>query len=260
MTAEPDVASLLTAYDAQLRAQPRADETEWDGPLRRSAGAGGGFVGYRDLGGLDGPELDELIARQVLFFAERGLRFEWKHHSHDLPTDLPLRLLAAGFVPEDRETVLIGGAAGLADADPPLAPQVSLRRTSDPADFARIEALNTAVWGGDMSWLAGMLAAESAAEGFEVWVAEVDGELASAAWLRPRPGTDFAGLWGGSTLEAFRGRGIYRALVAVRAAAAVRDGYRYLQVDASEDSRPILQRRGFVAITHTTPYIWTPPA
>lgn len=35
-------------------------------------------------------------------------------------------------------------------------------------------------------------------------------------------------------------------------------GVRFLQVDASDDSRPILERLGFVAITTTTPYVWTP--
>jgi hypothetical protein len=37
-------------------------------------------------------------------------------------------------------------------------------------------------------------------------------------------------------------------------------GVRYLQVDASDDSAPILRRLGFRAVTTTTPYIWTPPA
>ena len=45
------------------------------------------------------------------------------------------------------------------------------------------------------------------------------------------------------TLAGWRGRGIYRALVARRAQYAVRVGARYLQVDASSDSAPILQRR-----------------
>lgn len=251
-----DITTLLTAYDTQLRTLDTTGTGVWDGPLLRSTSPTGGFVGYRDLGGLAGAELDALIARQVAAFAASGPgRYEWKHHSHDQPADLPQRLLAAGFVPEDRETVLIGPAAPLANPDPAL-PGVVLRRTADPADFAAIEALNATVWGGDMSWLGRVLATESTAEHFGVWVAEADGQVVSAAWLRGVPGTDFAGLWGGATLESHRGRGIYKALVAVRAAVAIADGFSLLQVDASEDSRPILQRLGFVAITHTTPYIW----
>jgi GNAT superfamily N-acetyltransferase len=72
------------------------------------------------------------------------------------------------------------------------------------------------------------------------------------------PGTRFAGLWGGGTVEAHRGRGIYRALVAQRARAAVDRGYRYLQVDASSQSRPILERLGFHPLSTTTPYVYVP--
>ena len=99
-----DAAALLSAYDAQCRAhihdpEPAGVLSEWDGPVLRTTGFGDqGWITYRDLGGLDGDELDALIARQVAFFAERGERFEWKLHGHDLPADLPERLLAAGFV------------------------------------------------------------------------------------------------------------------------------------------------------------------
>jgi hypothetical protein len=55
-----------------------------------------------------------------------------------------------------------------------------------------------------------------------------------------------------------RGRGIYRALVAYRARLAVARGYRYLQVDASSDSQPILDRLSFLTLARTTPYVWHP--
>jgi GNAT superfamily N-acetyltransferase len=67
-------------------------------------------------------------------------------------------------------------------------------------------------------------------------------------------GSDFASICGGGTLPAWRGRGIFRSLVAYRAALAHNRGYRYLHVDASPDSRPILQRLGFVELVRTTPY------
>ena len=41
--------------------------------------------------------------------------------------------------------------------------------------------------------------------------------------------------------------------------AAARD-YRYLYVDASPDSQPILARLGFSRLARTTPYIWDPRA
>ena len=43
---------------------------------------------------------------------------EWKLNGHDEPADLADRLRAAGFVPEDRETVVVGPVAPLAAALP----------------------------------------------------------------------------------------------------------------------------------------------
>ena len=63
-------------------------------------------------------------------------------------------------------------------------------------------------------------------------VAMAGDEPVSAARVEFIPGTDFAGLWGGGTVPAWRGRGIFRALVAYRAGLAAERGYRYLQVDA----------------------------
>lgn len=264
MPSDLDARELLAAYDAQLRARldqglPERAVVQWDGPVMRISGLyTGGFVEYRDLGGLTGDDLDALIARQRDHFAVLGHEFEWKTRGHDLPEDLPQRLIAAGLEPEDRETVMIGLAADHADAHPTLPEGVTLRETRSPDDFRRIAEMKSVVWGTDMGWIADMLTTESGSSDLKVYVAEADGRVVSAAWIRFVPGTDFAGLWGGSTLKEYRGRGLYRALISVRAVDAIACGHKYLQVDASDDSRPILERLGFVAVTTTTPYIWRP--
>ena len=81
-----------------------------------------------------------------------------------------------------------------------------------------------------------------------------DGPAVSAAWIRFHPGTGFASLWGGGTLPEWRRQGIYSALLAHRARLAKERGYEFLRVDASEDSRPILQKLGLHGVTVTTPY------
>ena len=48
---------------------------------------------------------------------------EWKYYSHDLPPDLPERLVAAGLEPEDEETVVVAEAASI----PPPSPDLELR-------------------------------------------------------------------------------------------------------------------------------------
>ncbi|MDN3026718.1 GNAT family N-acetyltransferase [Streptomyces sp. S.PB5] len=260
-----DATILLSAYDAQMRGVPPTPPAgvtyEEDGPLLRVVGQFRGFVsGPRDLG-VDGESLDGLIARQRDFFAARGEAVEWKTRGHDSPADLTVRLRAAGFVPEEQETVMIGRAADMAVREPVLPDGVTLRRTTADADMRRIAAMESAVWGQDWGWLADELTARLATDPDElaVYVAEADGEVVSAAWLAFRAGSDFASLWGGSTLAEWRGRGIYRALVATRAALATARGVTYLHVDASDDSAPILRRLGFEAVTTTTPYVWTPP-
>ena len=261
----PDAPALLASYDDQLRDRvpdppPQGVRVERDGPLRRFFGMPyGGFVGYRDLGGLDGPELDELIARQVRIFAERGEQFEWKLHAHDKPDDLPERLRSAGFVPEEMETVVIASVVEIA-AEAPIPEGVSLREVTERADFERIAAMEEEVWHDDHGWLADMLEGEREVdpEDLTVVVAEAGQAIVCAAWVRFERGTDFATLWGGATLPAWRRQGIYRATVAYRANLAAARGFRFLEVDASADSRPILERLGFVAVTTTTPFIWSP--
>jgi hypothetical protein len=261
-----DPAALLAAYDTQLRDRmpdpmPVGWRVERDGPVLRHFTERGGFIGYRSVADLPPAELDALITRQRDIFAARGEQVEWKWHAYDLPADLPDRLRAAGFAPEERETVVVGLAEPLT-ADPVLPEGVRLRQVTERADFERIADMEAEVWGKPHGWLADGLEAEVAAdpEAVAILVAEAGDTVVCAGWVRYTPGTEFASLWGGSTLTEWRRKGIYRALVAARATLAVARGYRYLQVDASDDSRPILERLGFVPLTETVPYVFTPPA
>lgn len=138
-----------------------------------------GFVGYRSLAGEQ--DVDALIARTVAFFGARGEAFEWKAHGHDQPADLPDRLRAHGFVPEDVETVMIGETTLL--ARDPLPPEgVVLSEVTQLDDFRRIADLESAVWGAEWSWLAADLAGRDPS-GVTVLVAKAGDAVVSAAWL-----------------------------------------------------------------------------
>lgn len=257
-------AELLAVYDELMRGappRPAAGVTyEQDGPLVRALGGFRGFVfGPRDMR-VRGAGLDALIARQRDRFAVRGETVEWRVHSHDGPPELAERLRAAGFTEGSELTVLVGESAELS-AEPVLPEGVVLRRVTGAADMRRIAALQAAVWDMDLSWLADFLnkRVEAMPEDAVVLVAEHAREPVCAAWMFLWPGRGFAGLRGGTTLPAWRGRGVYRALVAERARVAAARGVPYLQVDASEDSLPILGRLGFRAVTTVTQYVWTPP-
>ena len=120
------------------------------------------------------------------------------------------------------------------------------------------------MWGDEeqQSWLVEMLESERAVDpnALTIVVAEAGRTVVCAAWIRFEHGTEFATLWGGATLPEWRRRGIYRATVTYRAILATRRGFHYLETDASNDSRPILEKLGFTAVTTTTPYVWSPPA
>lgn len=253
---------LLSVYDEQLRGTSESADvpTSMDGPVIRVEYPNRGFVSYRSLDGLDSEEIDALIARQRDFFAAKGQSVEWKLRGHDKPADLPDRLRAAGFEPEEQETVLVAESADIVERlrGRESVDGITIRQVDDRADFERIAAMESTVWNEDWSWLTDDLARRHATDLTEIYVAEANGEVVSAAWAVHKKGTEFTGLWGGSTLAEWRGKGIYKALVAIRAARAAELGYKYLHVDASDNSSPILQRLGFLAVTTTTPYVHTP--
>jgi GNAT superfamily N-acetyltransferase len=269
-TVDADLA--LRAYDEQVRRSTVPPQPDWQVELA-SGGSVLRIVSPPDLewgciviwSNLVDSNADWVIGEQVEFFRELGRKFEWKWFGYDKPDDLRERLERAGFAAEDDESLVVGEVDEVVElcAGATVADGVTLRhvRLDDlDADFAGIVALNQTVWGEDISWLMDELRKElvSTPDDLRIHVAEVDGEIVCAAWVRFHTGTEFASLWGGSTLPEWRHKGIYRALVGRRAVQARDRGFRYLQVDASPDSRPILERLGLTVLTGTTPYMWSP--
>ncbi len=256
---------VLALFDRRMRQGAPADpggRAERVGAVVRQVGAEGDWSGivWSDL---DEAGADEVIAEQVRYFGSLGREFEWKSYSHDRPADLGARLLAAGFRSEPPETLMVAEAAdlvgaGAGGAEPPEG--VRLVAVTDPAGVELVVAAHEAAFESTASWLRPRLLAQlaEAPETVFMVVAMAGDQPVSAARLELYPGTGFAGLWGGGTAPAWRGRGVYRALVSYRARLAAERGYRYLQVDASDQSCPILRRLGFAALSTTTPYVYRP--
>jgi GNAT superfamily N-acetyltransferase len=213
-----EIAEILALFDRQMR--------------RDVADADGLFVS-------DGwsavlwPPHDGDVAPLVARMREVPGYVEWKHYGHDRPVDLPERLLAAGLRPRDQESLLVAEAASIpaTDLELEIAPQeyVELAATVFEHRFDLSERTVPVV---------------CRADGLAVSGGRIDFYA-----------SDFAGLHGGVTLPAYRGRGFYTATVAKRAEIARERGYRFLFVDALPTSRPILERLGFTAISTTTPYV-----
>ncbi|WP_372592742.1 GNAT family N-acetyltransferase [Actinotalea sp.] len=262
---------LLTEFHEQVRLQDRDSPpgrvVDRDGPVHRSYEADPAVRGamIESPSGL-GPDPDLWIARQVAFFGERRQDVEWKAYSTDEPADLGQRLVAAGFVAEEVESLVLGSAADLVH-EVHLPSGVRIREISSDEDWDRTLAMMGAVWGEGAEWVSHRLRAEQreAPELLRAVVVEQGdpgdptapptGPVLSFSMLRPTPGTRFCGLWGGTTDAAWRGRGLYRASVAWRARLALDLGYPSVRVDCSADSLPILVRLGLHAVATTTPYV-----
>jgi hypothetical protein len=211
---------------------------------------------------LDGTEAEPvaLLVRQVLDHYRDDpeiTRVEWKTRGHDRAPGLHEALLENGFEPQEAESIMIGRAHLLA-VDVPLPAGVTLRQVSEEHDVRAMAAMQDMVFDGTISDDSGRALLDRLAlgDGMELWVAEAEEQVVCAGRLEPVTGTDFAGIWGGATLEAWRGRGIYRALTAARARSALAAGKTLIHSDSTEYSRPILERSGFLKVSTTTPYHW----
>ena len=203
--------------------------------------------------------MEAAIRDQIAFFQDIGQAFEWKVYDYDRPVDLKQRLSAHGFECEDAESILVLDMAEAPDIllQPPAH---DVRRLTDPGQIGQVVAIKAQVWGQDRTDVGRYLAdaLTSQPQRMSVYVGYVDGQSASAGWIYFPEGSRFASLWGGATLSGFRRRGLYTALLAARLQAAMERRVDFLTVDASEMSRPILERHGFIKIAEAVACHWRP--
>ena len=206
------------------------------------------FVLYSDL---DETTADAAIDEQVAYFTRLRADLEWKVYAHDRPVDLAARLVARGFVAEEPDAIM---ALDVANAPASLlAPAAAdVRRLTQPEQLADVVSVLEPVWAEDFAWVHDRLGKHMTIPGYlSVFVAYAGGVAACAGWTYYNAG-HFAGLWGGSTLSAYRGQGLYTAVLAARVREARERGVPYLTIDAGAMSRPIVARHGFELLTTAT--------
>jgi len=258
-----DSDEVLALFDRQIRRDHRGDGpgelVERTDCVVRQVGSGdAGWCGviWSDL---DADTADAAIAGQVGHFAGLGRGFEWKLYSHDRPDDLGERLVKAGFAPDEPEALMVAEIADL-PSEPVLPDGVRIEAVTDVAGVHLMIEAHNAAFGRPSPGLDQRLIQQASENpgSLTALVVLAGDRPVCAARMEFHQGTEFASLWGGGTVPEWRGRGIYRATVAHRARIAAARGYRYLQVDASDDSRPILARLGFQRLATTTPYNYVP--
>ena len=250
-----DLSHILDRLDADRalsgEPSPNGDVVRWFTPDRLNC-----TLAYSRCTDVD---IDEVIRREAALATTGGYGLEWKTYGHDKPVDLRTRLAAAGYEAEPVEKFMVlrltSEAVNAFDAprqnphpNPPL--EHDVRRVETLDDFlATCDDPER-----DRDWFGQEL--EQNPDSMSLYVAYVDGLPVAGARLAYNGRSEFAGLYGGKTLPAFRNQGHYIALVAARVREAYERGIAYVFIDALPTSEPIVAKRGFVAVTDTQPYIW----
>jgi hypothetical protein len=251
--APPHLLSVLAAFDAERRSPSGSGlESEVLPAVTRLHGLAGDWhqIAFSALSEADA---DRVITEQAAHYRARGIGVEWAAYAHDAPLDLLARLARHGFEIGPREAVVVLDCrerpAWLGAA---CTQRVERVRTS--AELRAFGDVAERIFSSDQSPVIHEIEAclaDSSPEHVAYLVYD-GGQVGGVARLQLHQGSQFAGLYGGGTLEAHRGRGLYRAAVQRRALDAVAFGARYLRVDALPTSQPILEQLGFEVMT----YVW----
>lgn len=214
-------------------------------------------------------EVDEVIREVRGRFAARRLPLMWTLDPGTEPADLAQRLARHGISADphgEESTVMVLPAN--ADVDIPRTPGLEIRDALadavafEAANDTAAEAFEAPPFGRDPETAArqerrrkNFLAAGNSC----LLLATVDGEPAGAGSITLYP-PEGAIINGGAVRTKFRGRGVYRALVAARLEIARREGAGGLVVWAGAMSGPILTRLGFQPVSWRRFYLDTSTA
>ncbi len=253
---------LLALYDKEQRIEidyPDISKEVKDGVVRFTGPAdrhSSNFVLYSRLSDANA---DDAIEAQVTYYRKKNAPFEWKVYDHDTPPDLRARLIMRGFKPRERDAIMV---LDVHEASSILFRKVGadVRRLTEPGQVKIVIDLLEEVWQTDFGGLGKLLEEDLVVRPSfsSIYAAYVDNVPACVGWIQFSKDSQFASLWGGSTLPDYRGRGLYTAVMAVRLQEAIRRGYSFLTIDASKMSRPIAEKYGFQLLTYAHACMWYP--
>jgi predicted GNAT family acetyltransferase len=245
---------ILNAYDVQERINPSipgfekfksAEIVKLVSPEQT-----GSIINYFNF---EAKNAQKHIESELAFFKKLGRSFEWKVYSHDTPLNIGKVLTKCGFIADEPESFMVLDLDTINVVESGLEICTEVSDESGIRDAIRVQE---AVWNKELTSHYNFLKNQkfSQPESIKIYVIYQQGQPVSSAWVTFNEGSEFAGIWGGSTLKAFRGQGLYSALLHTRILDAQKQGVKFLTIDASPMSRPIVEKHGFQLLSTTTPY------
>jgi predicted GNAT family acetyltransferase len=198
---------------------------------------------------------DAVIAQVQAFFAKRHHRVGWWLNPSSTPGDLVIRLEAAGFskVIEQAGQVLTN-----LERDITVNPVVTVRQATQ-ADRDELMRLYATAYPLPEALAAVITDVVPLAAGGRHYLAFLEGveRPVAVASMFPFPTSPIAVMQGAATLSAYRGQGVYTALMAKRLADARALGMEaaILQADR-RTSAPICANLGFEEVCSIDLYVW----
>lgn len=250
--------AILALYDRQQRIEIEYPDMRKDvlPEVVRFVRPGPGMSQIR-YSWLDEGNADRVIQEQVDYFRPHDGPFTWKVYSHDPGrAGIRERLAAQGFVPDEGGPLMV---LDLENAPVELLRPVTadVRRLTEREQLEDVIEVMKPVWGGNFDWMRGRMGGHMAIPGhLSIYVAYVEDKPACAGWTYFYGKSQFASLFGGSTIEAYRKRGLYTAVLAVRVQEAIQRGGRFMDIEASSMSQPIVSRHGFRVVCDVEDWEW----
>ncbi|MEN6668759.1 GNAT family N-acetyltransferase [Psychrobacter sp. B38] len=202
--------------------------------------------------------INKLIESEVAYFTNINQPFEWKVYGTDLPTDIGKRLLATGFVEEETPSLLVCDI-GNYQIDLTTPDEVECKKAISKQMFREYLEIQSTEFPLDIDEEVNQHWTKYENDkNCTIYVVYRQGKPVASARINFTPDSIFAGIWAGTTLKEYTGKGYYQILLNYRIDEAKQRGRQYIAIDALPTSRPIVEKHGFKFITSITTYIYRP--
>ena len=249
--------SVLTTYDKDLRLHvlyPEARREVTCNVVRFIRQAPGmNFVSFTIA---TEPKLDRVIDSELEYVSPLRQPFTWKVYEHDRLPSLGEKLFARGYAVDGEP-----GAIMMLDVNQVTTPRVKatgadIRRITTRDGLKDVVRVLDSVYGGHNDWVNERMSLHLQIPGYlSIYASYADDEPVSVAWTY-FPRGHFATLYGGTTLPAYRNRGLYTSLLHARLDEIRERGYPFAVVEAGAMSKSIVAKHGFQHLTTVYDYEW----